>query len=114
MDMTPPPIAAWLATLPSQNVGTLYAKIRPPFSPIGFWYKVEGWGQLCDGRDHRDMVHLMLHNYFPFYGKGWTYIAWRCEPDNPDQNKHPRTGDVEKPVSYSGVAYDDGTRRAHR
>ena len=106
MDMTPAPIASWLASLPSQNVGKLYAKIKPPYWPFGSWYRVDGWGQICDGRDHRDMVHLMLYNKFPNRGRGWTYVAWRAEPDHPEANKYPREGTVENPRPYSGIAYE--------
>lgn len=103
---TPAPIANWLASLPSQNVGTLYAQIKTPSLPILTWHRVKVWGQVCDGRDHKDAVHLMLHNYWPNHGKGFTYVAWRAEPDNPEANKHPRQGDVADPKPYSGVAYD--------
>lgn len=108
MSETPMPIKNWLASLPDDNVGTLHAKIKPPspLSGIGLWYKVDGWGQLCDGRDHRDMVHLMLYNKFPNHGKGWTYVAWKAEPDNPEKCKHPRSGEVENPKPYSGITYE--------
>ena len=105
-DIVPAPVANWLARLPSQNVGTLYATIKTPFLPIWIEYKVDAWGQLCDGRDHRDMVHLMLYNKFPNHGKGFTYTSWRAVPDNPDANKYPRSGKVTGPLPYSGVAYD--------
>lgn len=106
MNVVPAPLADWMASLPSQNVGTLYAKIRPPYFPLARWHKVDGWGQLCDGRDHRRMVHLMLYNKFPFRGKGWTYIEWRSEPDNPQQCKYPTRGKVADPKPYSGIAYE--------
>lgn len=92
--------------LPSENVGTLYAIIKWPFLPIYTKHKVEVWGQVCDGCDHRDVVHLMLHNYWPLHGKGFTLVAWRAAPDNPKANKHPRKGKVENPKPYSGIAYD--------
>lgn len=106
----PPPMAAWYAQLPSQNVGTLYATIKDPITRIPLEYKVDGWGQLCDGQDHRGMVHLMLYNSFPNHGKGFTYVSWRCVPDNPEANTYPRTGKVSNPAPYSGVAYDDGSK----
>jgi hypothetical protein len=112
IESAPTPIANWLTQLPGECVGKLYAKIRPPFCPFGFWFRVGGWGQLCDGRDHRDMVHLMLHNYFPARGRGWTYVAWRAEPDSPGRNAHPRNGTVADPKPYSGIAYDQRSRIA--
>lgn len=97
----PPPMMGWLNALPQQNVGTLYAKIRPPLSPIGFWYRVPLWGQVCDGQPHEGAVSDYLHNEFPFRGVGWTYVEWRCEPDNPEQNKFPRTGKVPNPKPHT-------------
>lgn len=96
----------WLSQLPSQNVGTLYATVKSPVLGIKKEFKVEVWGQVCDGRDHKDAVHLHLYNRFDDRGKGWTYISWRAVPDNPEANKHPRTGNVENPKPYSGIAYD--------
>lgn len=104
----PAAVNAWRASIPQQNVGTFFAKIRSPFFFIARWHRVDAWGQLCDGTDHRDYVHNMLYNKFPNHGKGYTYIAWRCEPDNPEQCKYPRSGKVEIPVKYSGIARDDG------
>lgn len=98
----PAPTQEWLSSLPSQNVGTLYAKIKDPITHIEIEYKVDGWGQLCDGTDHRMMVEYMLYNSFPFHGKGFTYVSWRAEPDNPEANKHPRTGKVENPKPFPG------------
>lgn len=103
---TPAPMVNWLASLPSQNVGTIYAKIKTPFLPVYTWHRVEVWGQVCDGRDHRDAVHNMLYNYWPNHGRGFTYVAWLAKPDNPDANKYPRTGDVVGPKPYSGVSRD--------
>jgi hypothetical protein len=107
IDHVPAPMAGWLSSLPSQNVGTLYAKLKPPMLPaaLAIWKRVDGWGQLCDGRDHRQMVHLMLYNRFPNRGKGWTYLEWRAEPDNPEACKHPLSGKVENPEPYDGIAY---------
>jgi hypothetical protein len=102
----PEPMMNWLSSLPSQNVGTLYAKIKAPILPIYTWHKVPVWGQVCDGRDHKDAVHLMLYNHFPNHGKGFIYTAWRAEPDNPEANQYSRSGDVEDPKPYSGIAYE--------
>ena len=104
----PHQISGWLQSLPSQNVGKLYALLKPPGMPraLAVWKRVEGWGQICDGRDHKQMVHLMLYNRFPNRGKGWTYLAWRAEPDHPEANKYPRTGDVENPAPYSGKVWE--------
>ncbi|MDB5584331.1 MAG: hypothetical protein JWR80_9507 [Bradyrhizobium sp.] len=106
MNSVPHQISGWLDSLPQNYVGSLFAKIKPPLSPFGVWFKVDGWGQLCDGRDHRNMVHLMLYNKFPFRGKGWTYVAWRSEPNNPKMCDKPTRGKVENPKPYSGVAHD--------
>ncbi len=103
MDYTPEPVASWLASLPDQNIGKIYARIRPPFWPFAPEFKVDGWGQICDGQDHRDMVHLMLYNKFPNHGKGWTYISWRAVPDHPEKNNYPREGKVMNPRPYGGV-----------
>ncbi len=106
MNFTPQPVQDWLSQMPQQCVGDLYATIKDPITRILIEYKVDGWGQLCDGCDHKDMVHLMLYNKFPFRGKGFTYVAWRAVPNNPEQNTYPRTGKVKDPKPYSGVAYD--------
>ena|ERR1700691_4603469 len=98
----PAPMQNWLARLPSQNVGTFYAVIRPPLCPFGIKFKVPVWGQVCDGKDHRMAVETMLYNYFPLRGRGWTYVAWRTVPDNPDACKYPRQGVVVDPKPYSG------------
>lgn len=106
MDMdinTPPQMASYVASLPPKYVGTLYAKVKPPFSPFGFWYRVPAWGQLADGGDHRNYVENMLYNDFPFRGRGWTYIEWRNEPASPEINDAPRTGKVRDPKPYSGA-----------
>lgn len=110
----PAPVANWLASLPSQNVGNLYARIKSPWWPFACEYRVNACGQLCDGRDHRDMVHLMLYNKFPNRGRGYTYVSWRAEPDNPAANIHPREGIVVDPVPYNGVAYDEMRARQGR
>lgn len=108
MNTMPRPVAEWLANLPSENVGTIYATIKTPFLPIYTEHKVPVWGQVCDGTDNRAAVHLMLYNEWPNHGKGFTYVSWRAVPDNPKANKYPREGNVIHPVAYSGVAYDDG------
>lgn len=106
--LPPPPIAAWIENLPSENVGTLYATVKAP----GLFgrtkeYKVPVWGQVCDGQPHKDAVNLMMYNEFPDHGKGYIFISWRAEPNNPAQNKHPREGKVENPKPYSGVAWGE-------
>lgn len=100
MDQAPAPIAAWIAQLPSQNVGTLYATIE--WFGIRTEHRVPVWGQVCDGEPHTRAVYDMLHNEWPFQGKGAKYVAWRCVPDNPDANKYPRGGVIENPVAYDG------------
>lgn len=102
----PAPMAEWLSSLPSQNVGTLYATIKTPFLPIYTEHRVEVWGQVCDGRDHKQAVHLMLHNRWPNHGKGYSYVSWRAVPDHPEANTYPRTGKVTDPKPYSGIAYE--------
>lgn len=94
-------MSAWLSGLPQQNCGTLYATIKTPGLPIYTEHKVDVWGQVCDGRDHKDAVHCMLWNRWPFHGKGFTYISWRAVPDNPSMNHHPRHGKVENPKPFS-------------
>lgn len=89
MNDVPAPMADWLASLPSDNVGSLYATVTPPLIGIPVTFKVKAWGQLCDGRDHRDAVHIHLYNHFPNRGKGWTYRRWEARPDNPESNRHP-------------------------
>lgn len=87
-------------SVPQDNCGEFYAKIRPPFCPLGIWYKVPAWGQLCDGREHYDAVGCFLHNEFPFKGRGWTYIKWKSKPDNPHLCKHPTHGKVPNPKPF--------------
>lgn len=92
---------------PTDNFGILYAKIEPPGllgSLYTKWYRVDVFGQLCDGTDHKDFVHLMLYNSFPDHGKGYTYLEWECVPDNPLQCKYPRTGKVKLVKPYNGIA----------
>jgi hypothetical protein len=89
MTHIPPQLNSWLSALPSENIGTIYATIKTPFLPIYTEHRVEAWGQLCDGRDHRDAVHCMLYNYWPFHGKGFTYVSWPAVPDNPEANTNP-------------------------
>lgn len=105
-DQIPEPLQDWMQKLPQQCVGDLYATIKDPVLGIPVEYKVPTWGQLCDGRDHKDAVHLMLYNRFLNHGKGFTYISWRAVPNNPEQNNYPRTGLVTDPKPYSGVAYE--------
>ena len=99
-------MSEWLSSLPSENVGKLYATIKAPGLPIYTEHKVEVRGQVCDGRDHRDTVHLMLYNKWPHHGCGYTYISWRAVPDNPEANKHPRQGVVTDPKPYSGALWE--------
>jgi hypothetical protein len=99
----PPQMAEWLLNLPQQNVGTLYATIKTPLLPIYTEHKVRVWGQVCDGRDHKASVHLMLYNSWPNHGRGFTYVSWRAVPDNPDMNHHPRTGKVADPRPFNGI-----------
>lgn len=101
----PAPLSDWLSQLPSQNVGTLYATIKTPFLPIYTEHKVEAWGQLCDGQDHKSMVHNMLYNRWPNRGTGYTYVSWRAVPDHPEANTYPREGKVENPQPYSGLSH---------
>ncbi len=82
--------------IPQDNCGDLYAKVRPPGMPFGFWHKVPAWGQLCDGDPHYSAVGCMLHNQFPFKGRGWTYVEWKSKPYNPELCKHPTSGTVPK------------------
>jgi hypothetical protein len=106
MNDIPRQMADWYASLPSQNCGTLYATIKAPFVPIYTEHKVPIWGQVCDGKDHRDGVHTaLLYNNFPFHGKGFTYVSWRAVPDNPNACKYPLSGKVENPLPYSGIPY---------
>lgn len=108
MNVVPHQIADWYASLPSQNCGTLYATIKIPFLPLYIEHRVEIWGQVCDGRDHRSSVHTaLLYNKFPNHGRGFTYVRWRAVPDNPEANTHPRSGEVENPRPYSGIPHSD-------
>lgn len=100
------PMANYIASMPQQCVGKLFARIKHPLLPISTWHRVEVWGQVCDGGDHRMAVHLMLHNRWSNRGRGYTYVEWRAEPDLPDENSYPRTGKVSDPKPYSGVAYE--------
>lgn len=105
MSNVPAPLENWISSIPQQNVGKLFVTIKIPLLPIWKEYKLQAWGQLCDGRDHRDFVHNMLYNQFPRHGKGYTYVSWRAVPDNPEVNKYPRSGKVENPKPYDGIAY---------
>lgn len=105
IDQAPPPMQNWLSSLPQTYVGTLYAKIKPPFIPFGTWYKVPVWGQVADGHPHEDSVEDFLYNEFPFHGKGWTYIEWKNAPDNP--NDAARYGKIGNPKPYDGLSYFD-------
>ena len=98
----PAPMQKWLSELPNENAGTLYAKIKAPFWPIYTWHKVPVWGQICDGQAHEDAVGSMLYNEFPNHGKGFTYVAWRAEPDHPEANKYPRQGKIKNPKPFAG------------
>ena len=92
-------------SIPQDNCGDLYAKLKPPFLPewlAGFWIKVEVWGQVCDGRPHEDAVRYHLYNHFSNHGKGFTHVALARVPDNPELNKYPREGRVENPLPFSG------------
>lgn len=108
----PAPIADWLASLPSQNCGKFFATIKSP-GWFGLFqtsreYQVPIWGQVCDGQARRAGVHTaLLYNTFPNHGKGYTYVSWRTEPDNPEQCKYPTSGNVENPKPYSGVPHSD-------
>ena len=104
MDMNvPPPMQNWMASLPQNYVGVLYAKIKPPFIPFGIWYKVPVWGQVADGQPHEDAVATFLWSEFPLRGKGWTYVAWKNEPSSPQLNNAARSGKIENPKPYDAV-----------
>lgn len=87
------------ASIPQDNSGDFYAKIKPPFSPFGIWYKVPVWGQVCDGR-HDHGVGCFLYNEFPNHGRGWTYTKWKSKPDNPKLCKYPTSGSVPNPTPF--------------
>jgi hypothetical protein len=89
-EAAPAPIASWLSSLPQENVGQFYAKIKDPFGNI-FIGHVEAWGQLCDGSDQYDMVADYFYNILPLHGFGFKYIAWRCAYSD---GKKPITGTV--------------------
>ncbi len=98
----------WYSKLPSDNCGKFYATIKTPFLPIYTEHLVPVWGQVCDGRPRKDTVHTaLLYNNFPNHGKGFTYVSWRTEPDNPEQNKYPRSGKIENPKPYSGIPHSE-------
>lgn len=84
-------------SIPQDNYGEFYFKVRAPFMPFGTWRKLEAWGQLCDGTDNAMMVACQLWNKFPNRGRGWKYVAWRAEPYNPELCKYPRSGVVDPP-----------------
>lgn len=108
MGDVPAPMASWLASLPSQNCGKLYATIKTPFLPIYTEHLVPVWGQVCDGTPHISTVHTaLLHNKFPNRGKGFIYVRWRAVPDNPDACKHVLQGKIENPQPYSGIPYSE-------
>lgn len=86
-------------SIPQDNCGDFYAKIRPPFWPFGKWFKVPVWGQVCDGL-HTHGVGCFLYNEFPLRGRGWTYIEWRSEPYHPDLCKYPTHGKVPSPTPF--------------
>lgn len=106
LDYTPPQMATYVQSLPQKYVGDLYATIKDPITRISIEYKVPIWGQIADGREHKDAVHLMLYNEFPFHGKGFIYVSWRNVPSSPELNDAAREGKVKDLKPYSGVAYD--------
>lgn len=97
MNAVPNPMQNWLNAIPQDNCGRFYAKVRFWLLPFGIWCKVPVWGQVCDGGEHSSAVGCMLHNEFPFRGRGWKYIAWRSKPDNPHLCKAPTHGIVKRP-----------------
>lgn len=95
----PQAVHDYWSSIPQNNCGDFYAKIRAPGMPFGIWYKVPVWGQVCDGRaDHG--VGCFLHNDFPFKGRGWTYVEWKTKPYNPALCKYPTHGVVKNPKPF--------------
>ena len=84
-------------SIPQDNCGEFYFKVQPPFCPFGFWFKLEAWGQLCDGTDLASFVANNLWNRFPNRGRGWKYVEWRAKPYNPKLCKYPLSGIVSPP-----------------
>jgi len=102
----PPPQAPqavhdWYSSLPQKYVGTFYATIEDPITRIGIEYKLDAWGQLCDGGEHGDAVNNMLYNDFPFHGKGFIYVSWRCAAVS-DSNDAPLSGKIKYPKPFNG------------
>jgi hypothetical protein len=95
-------MANWISSLPQDYVGTFYATYKTPGVPLKFERKVEAWGQLCDGTDQAGFVEDDMYNNLPFHGKGFTYVSWRCVPDNPKLAKLPLVGVIKNPKPYSG------------
>lgn len=90
----PAAVHNYWASIPQNNCGDLYAKIKYPWLPFSRWHKVPAWGQLCDGQPHYSAVGCMLHNEFPGKGRGYVYLEWRSEPYNPQLCKYPTSGKV--------------------
>lgn len=84
-------------SIPQDNCGEFYFKVKAPFLPFSTWHKLKAWGQLCDGTDMAHAVACQLWNDFPNRGRGWKYIAWRAVPNNPELCKYSREGIVDPP-----------------
>lgn len=93
-------------SMPQENFGDFYFKVKPPFMPFGTWHKLKAWGQLCSGTDMAHAVACQLWNDFPNRGRGWRYVAWRADPSNPGMCKSKLSGAVDPPkVRYGNDPY---------
>lgn len=89
-------------SIPQDNCGRFFFKVKAPFMPFGTWHELKAWGQLCCGTDMAHAVACQIWNDFPNRGRGWRYVAWRAEPFNPELCKYPRTGMVDPPKVRRG------------
>jgi hypothetical protein len=107
-----------LLSLPKEYVGTLFAKVKAPgwFGKTS-WHKVPEWGTVCSGRPPSlGAVERMMRDDLPRRGRGYTYLAWRAEPDHPELCKaSPLCGEIANPTPFDPDAWrkrDDGTSEA--
>lgn len=105
-DYTPPPIAAYVASLPGPYVGERWATFR---SPVGIEVerKVQAWGQIATPNAMPDTVAYEMWNNLPLHGKGWTYTKWRVRPygGKPDFPTTGKVTDEERAVLKATLAY---------
>src|SRR5690349_2468386 len=61
-DGVPAPMQEWMSQIPQDNCGEFYYTIKHKWLPLTREYKLEAWGQLCDGRAREDSVAIQMRN----------------------------------------------------